>query len=89
MGIIERCPICDEAVVIIATPIDYANKNLRVWAHEECLKKTFKGGWRVGRIERRRGNKISIEYLCEHDIGHWEWPHGCDRCCLREDYPGK
>lgn len=38
--------------------------------------------WRMGRLEERER-----EWICEHGIGHWKWPHGCDGCCDRDDYP--
>lgn len=40
--------------------------------------------WRPARI---------AEWACEHGVGHYAaglgWPHSCEGCCAREDFPGR
>lgn len=47
--------------------------------------KTDKSRW----WKHWRADQQEYEWICEHGIGHWDWPHGCDKCCWKDDYPGK
>ena len=39
--------------------------------------------------EHYRYDAREVEWVCEHGIGHWKWPHSCDGCCRSESYPGR